>query len=190
MNKATFTMLVGIPASGKSTWIKNNKDKLNMVVHSSDAIREEFGNINDQSKNELVFNTLHKRIKEDLMHGKNVCYDATNLSRKRRIHFLQHELRDIPCKKICVLFATPYEICLKNNANRERKVPEDVINRMIKNFEVPSYCESWNDIQIVWWDYKKEYNIYSDFALKGGCADEEAFGIFACCVALFNALRL
>ncbi len=159
----TFYMTVGLVASGKSTWAENNKDKLNVVIHSSDAIREEFGDINDQSKNNLVFETLHRRVKEDLIAGKNVIYDATNLSRKRRIHFLSNELQNIPCKKVCVLFATPYEICLKNNENRERKVPEEVLERMYKNYEAPWYSEGFDEIQIVWWDYKKEgmeFNVF------------------------------
>lgn len=164
-NRPIFMMLCGLPGSGKSTWAENNKGNLDFTIHSSDAIRAEFGDVNDQSKNELVFNTLHKRIKEDLRDGKNVAYDATSLSRKRRIHFLSNELRDISCKKVCVLFATPYEVCLKNNANRERKVPEEVIERMIKNFEVPCKQEGWDEIHIVWWDWKKdglEFDILSD----------------------------
>ena len=154
MNK--FYMTVGLPGSSKSTWAEINKEKLNFTIHSSDAIREELGDVNDQSKNDLVFNTLHKRIKEDLLNGKNVCYDATNLLRKRRMNFISNELKNIPCEKVCVLFATPYEVCLKNNTNRERKVPEEVIERMVKNFDVPCKQEGWNDIQIVWWDYEKE----------------------------------
>lgn len=153
---STLYFMVGLPASGKSTWAEANKEKLNAVVHSSDAIREELGDINDQSKNELVFNTLHKRIKEDLMNGKNVIYDATNLSRKRRINFISHELKNIPCEKVCVLFATPYECCVKNNATRERKVPEHVLERMYKLFNIPCLQEGWNDIHIVWWDYNKD----------------------------------
>jgi predicted kinase len=80
MNKPTIFITVGLPGSGKSTWMENHKEELDMIIHSSDAIREEFGNINDQSKNDLVFQTLHNRVKEDLLNGKNVCYDATNLS--------------------------------------------------------------------------------------------------------------
>ena len=137
-----------------------------MVIHSSDSIRAELGDESDQSKNEEVFKILHNRVREDLLNGKNVCYDATNLSRKRRIHFLSNELKNIPCEKVCVLFATPYEQCLANNFTRERQVPEGVIAKMIKNFECPSYSESWDDIQIVWWDYKGmlgfEYDIFSD----------------------------
>ena len=153
---STLYFMVGLVASGKSTWAESNKEKLNAVIHSSDAIREEFGNINDQSKNELVFNTLHKRVKEDLMNGKNVIYDSTGLKRKNRLHLISNILKDVPCEKVCVLFATPYEICQKNNAARDRKVPEHVLERMIKNFETPCLQEGWDNIQIVWWDYKKD----------------------------------
>lgn len=151
---------VGIHGSGKSYWAENNKDELNAVVHSSDAIREELGDINDQTQNELVFNTLHKRVKEDLLNGKNVIYDSTGLKRKNRLHLLSNVLKDVPCEKICVLFATPYEICLKNNASRDRKVPEHVLERMYKNFEIPCCQEGWDDIQIVWWDYKEDGMVF------------------------------
>ena len=167
LNKPIFTFLIGLPGSGKSTWAENNKDKLNAVVHSSDEIREELLNdINDQSQNDLVFNTLHKRIKEDLLDGKNVIYDATGLKRKNRLHLISNILKDVPCEKVCVLFATPYECCLKNNSNRERIVPEHVIERMYKNFEVPCKQEGWDDIQIVWYNYEKygiKFNIAESF---------------------------
>lgn len=156
MNKPKFYMCVGIPGAGKSTWLEQHKEELNFIIHSSDSIREELGNVNDQSQNELVFKILHKRIKEDLLNGKNVAYDATSLNRKRRINFISNELRDIPCEKICVLFATPVDVCKRNNANRERKVPEAVIEKMIRNFEVPCVQEGWNKVQIVWWDWQSE----------------------------------
>ena len=153
-NKPIFYMNVGMPGSGKSHWAETHKDELNAVVHSSDSIREELGDVNDQSKNEEVFKILHQRIKDDLRAGKNVVYDATNLNRKRRIAFLENELKDIPCEKICILFATPYEICLSNNFARDRQVPEEVMERMYKNFETPWYSEGFYDIQIIWWNYK------------------------------------
>lgn len=159
---AKLIMLCGLPGSGKSTWVENNKEKLNAVVHSSDAIREELLNdINDQSQNDLVFNTLHKRVKEDLLNGKNVIYDATNLNRRKRISFLR-EIRDIPCEKVCMLFATPFECCKKNNSNRERKVPEHVLEKMIRSYETPCKQEGWDDIHIVWFDYD-EYGLKFDY---------------------------
>ncbi len=121
--------------------------------------------MNDQSKNTEVFEILHRRIKDDLRAGKNVVYDATNLSRKRRVVFL-NEIRNILCEKVCVLFTTPYEMCLARNFARDRQVPKSVIARMIKNFETPWFSEGWDDIQIVWSDYKGlpgfEFDIYED----------------------------
>lgn len=158
--------LVGIPGCGKSTWAETNKDKLNAVIHSSDAIREEFGDVNDQSKNTDVFQILHSRIKMDLKAGNNVIYDATNLNRKRRVAFL-NEIKNIPCEKICILFATPWEMCLARNYARDRHVPEDVMVRMYKNFQTPTLYEGWDDVQIVWADYQDmlgyEFDICVDF---------------------------
>ena len=161
-----FIMLCGLPGSSKSTWAETHKEVLNAVVHSSDAIRAELGNVNDQSKNELVFKILHQRVKDDLSAGKNVIYDTTNLSRKNRIHFIKNELRNIPCEKICVLFATPYEMCCARNFARDRQVPVEVLVRMYKNFEVPWYSEGWDDVQIVWADCQDmsgfEYDVCVD----------------------------
>ena len=146
-----LVMLVGLPGSGKSSYAENLAIE-GYIIHSSDKIREELGDVNDQSKNEEVFVTLHKRIKEALRNGKNVVYDATNLSRRRRVAFL-NELKHIPCEKVCVLIATPYERCVVQNELRERKVPLDIIDRMLKNFQVPCIYEGWDDVII---HYPKE----------------------------------
>ena len=52
-------------------------------------------------------------------------------------------------KKIAIVFATPYNICLENNNSRERVVPEEVLSRMISNFEMPSYAEGFDEIKII-----------------------------------------
>lgn len=150
MSKPTFVMLVGLPGSGKSTYTENKLPEFR--VHSSDAIREELlGDVNCQTSNEKVFSTLHKRIKEDLKNGFNVVCDATNISWKRRKAFVQ-ELSNIDCHKECHLIATPYEVCLLYNNLRERNVPEDVIERMYKHFDIPYYNEGWDNIEIVYND--------------------------------------
>lgn len=93
-----FIMLVGLPASGKSTYAEVLKEQ-GYSVHSSDAIREELtGDVNSQDKNTDVFSVLHKRIKNDLENGISCVYDATNVSMKRRKAFLE-EIRKLECTK-------------------------------------------------------------------------------------------
>lgn len=118
------------------------------TIFSSDDLREElFGDVNNQEYNQEVFVELHRRIKECLRGDKSAIMDSTNISYKRRLAFLQ-ELKNIPCEKICVLMATPYEECLRRNAERERKVPEYAIEKMYRQFDPPYWYEGWTEIQI------------------------------------------
>jgi predicted kinase len=149
MNRPIFWMMCGLPCSGKSTKTQELAKNYNANIHSSDAIREELtGDINNQENNALVFKTLHQRVKDDLRNGKSCVYDACNISYKTRMAFLQ-ELKNISCEKICILMATPYEECLQRNAERGRKVPEEVIKKMYMNFAIPWYTiEGWDYIKI------------------------------------------
>ena len=52
--------------------------------------------------------------------------------------------------KICVLMATPYEICCERNSSRERVVPDEAMKRMYCSFYTPAYFEGWDDIQIIY----------------------------------------
>lgn len=123
--------LVGLPASGKSTKAKELSKIYNAKIHSSDSIREELGDIDNQDNNDLVFRILHNRIFTDLMDGNSVIYDATNIRKKHRIHFLQLlESKKIACKKICFITAKPYERCLIHNIMRHKSVPFEVIKNM------------------------------------------------------------
>ena len=140
-------MLVGLPASGKSTYAERLKEK-GYHIHSSDKIREELtGDVNSQDKNIDVFAELHKRVKNDLQNGISCVYDATNMSRKRRVSFL-NDIKNIECEKICILFLTPIEECKRRNQERERKVPEEVFDKMLKSFWVPMEYEGWDRVDV------------------------------------------
>lgn len=156
MERINFIMMVELPGSGKSSAAINFAELYDANIHSSDDIREElFGNAKDQNHNHKVFETLHKRIKGDIENGKACIYDATNISYKRRLAFLQ-EIRgfarkcDVELNCICVLICTPVEQCFKWNKRREREVPFEVIDKMYKNFDIPYYYEGWDDIQLVY----------------------------------------
>ena len=146
MNKPKFYMLVGLSGSGKSSY--NFEEEV--VKISSDSLRKEiFGDENDQTHNAEVFNELHKRVILNLKNGKNVVYDATNLSRRRRVAFLNN-IKHIDCKKICVVFKTPYEVCVKRDSLRPRKVGVSVIFKQLKQFQMPQYDEGWDLINFTY----------------------------------------
>lgn len=164
MSLPTLVMMIGLPGSGKSHLAKSYK-AMGYNVHSSDEIREELsGDVNRQDINTDVFNLLHKRIKEDLSNGISCVYDATNMSYKRRMGFLD-QIKGIRCWKKAMFVATPYEVCLERNDDRERKVPEFVIERMYRKFDPPYYYEGWNEIEVYYGDtaFKSAYKTPGTF---------------------------
>lgn len=159
MNILKAIMLVGLPASGKSTFSKNFSTE---QVFSSDQIREDlFGDANCQDNPVLVFNTLYQRMRNYICSTvKNtttdnrtitVVFDATNLKRNNRKRFIK-EIKEVAnqCNLIpncsCFVFNTPVEICLIRNRQRDRIVPDDVIVNMNKNFQFPTKDEGFSEI--------------------------------------------
>ena len=144
MKTPIFYMMVGFPASGKSSVAES----LGATVRSSDGLRVQLlGDVEDMSQNKAVFDILHSLIKADLYNGIDTVYDATNLKAKYRKDFLE-ELSLLPCKKVCIYVKTPYTKCVKRNIKRDRTVPFEVMDRMYGNFDTPDISEGWDEIQI------------------------------------------
>ena len=149
-NSIFLIMMIGVPGSGKSTHAKTLSLMYDAKVFSSDEYREKLlGNQNDQSNNELVFNSLYSDIACDLHNGKNCILDATDVSvkdRKRAIERIESILRKkykstVSYKKMAVPCLTNITECIENDKNRERSVGVNVILKFVSRFEYPQYFE-------------------------------------------------
>lgn len=164
-----FYMLVGLPGSGKTYYANEYLRKENTTILSSDEIRKILlGSEEAQWGNSTVFETMNCATIENLKEGRNVVYDATNINSKRRIALLDRIKKEV--KKdiyfVSIILSVPYETCIYRQKKRERKVLEEVINRMIKNFEVPYYEEGWDRIINENFSTDKEYKHPYDFIKK------------------------
>lgn len=166
--KPIFFMLVGLPYSGKSVYAEKLKNDFGAIIHSSDAIRAEIlGDVEDQSQNTLVFDTMHQRIIKDLTDGKTVVCDATNINYKRRMDTLQR-LRRIECQKVCIFMATPFDVCIERSKRRERVVPRDVVERMYRSIWIPNTYEGWDHVELVYPDGFEPYDVHELFNGENG----------------------
>lgn len=151
---AKLIILCGLPGSGKSRYaeqlqtIENTFDEPTAVVHSSDAIRKElFGDAGSQENNALVFETMHKRVKDDLRAGKTVIYDATNITRKSRRGIINMTTKDDIVE--CHIVWAPIDTCIERDAERERSVGREVIDKMIRRWQSPHKSEGFDVVDVV-----------------------------------------
>lgn len=144
-------MLCGIPTAGKSTFSNNPKYKKYVRISSDDvltAIAKEKGTTYNAvfHKNiKFALKTMNKVLRNAIEDGKNILWDQTNTTAQQRIE----KLKLIPPEytKIAVWFAIPLEEALKRNTQREGKViPPDVLERMYKEFEIPSLREGFDQV--------------------------------------------
>lgn len=135
-------VMIGCPASGKSTIARVLAEKGTLVI-SSDEIRGElFGNEATQGDPKLVFDLFYERARAAVEAGHDIVLDATNIDRGQRGRDrAKVELGQYGVKFIAHYFELPVEVLLERNAQRDRHVPEDVIRRMVSRMVPPQEGE-------------------------------------------------
>ena len=144
-------VLCGLPASGKSTTrteleriLTSRKEKYTVVC--PDDIRKELtGDTSDQTRNADVFELAYKRLRQNLRAGKSVVFDATNVDKKNRRKLIKVG-KSSKSGIIALWQDTNKSVCIQRNNNRERVVPEFVIQNMCRKFQKPDIKEGFDSV--------------------------------------------
>lgn len=146
-------MLVGVPASGKSTWTKeylNNTTRPTVVI-SSDNLIDEFAKERGITYDEAFPLVDHKELARKCMHDlrdacakkQDIIVDRTNMRIKSRRKFKSSVTKDYA--QFAVLFVTELDEIsrrLKDRSVRTGKsIPWHVINSMLETYEAPENGE-------------------------------------------------
>jgi predicted kinase len=145
-------MLIGIPGSGKSTWVKNQDWLKDAFYISSDNHLDKFatsvGKTHDEVYKEYI-KTAEKLVKEDVVTaisaGKDVVWDQTNTSlktRKKKLYLFADYY------KIAVYFKVPDDEELKKRLKSRpgKHISQRVIHRMKSSLVVPTEQEGFDEI--------------------------------------------
>ena len=123
-------LLIGPPASGKTTTAALLAPLLQAEVFSTDRIREElYGDAAIQGHWPEVEAWLHESIRQAVGAGQSVLIDATHARRPWRLALTQRLELPAPVEWIGWWLRTPLEVCLAWNKQRPRAVPELVIRQ-------------------------------------------------------------
>ena len=141
----TLYITVGLPGSGKSTYVKNFIKDKDIEYLSSDELRAIYGkDETDQSVTSIVFGHIKRKVDEFLKDGKNVLVDATSVNRKERSDYIK-TAKKYGAKVVAIVFKMDRQGLIDRNKKRGeqggRVVPDFVIDKMLNKFEEPSYSE-------------------------------------------------
>ncbi len=143
----TLYVLIGLPGAGKSTWARQNVDRLHAAVVGSDEVRREFqANGQNLLNGDQVFAEVERRARSLLRADQSVILDATHFLRKYRTYAL-HLADDCHARRVAIWFDVPLDLCLQRNAQRNNltfgneQVPEDVVRGMANLFQPPGQDE-------------------------------------------------
>lgn len=122
---------IGLPGSGKTTFLKAFAQNHELVYISKDELREELlGNTTDQSQNKRIWIEQNNRIKDALFSKKSIVLDATHIERWKRVELIALLRTQRASQIIGVYFNTPPSVARERNLNRDRVVADQVISWM------------------------------------------------------------
>ncbi len=144
--KGYVVLAIGLPGSGKTTWYKRR----GVTPLSSDLLRTIlFDDITEQRYQGLVFSTLRSLLRARLIAKMPWNYvDATNLSPRERKQWI-HMAKSFGYEVQAVFFDVPLAVCMDRNSKRERKVSDEVMQKMAERLKPPSFKEGFEKITVV-----------------------------------------
>ena len=144
--------LIGIPGSGKTTWVQNQDWFKECVYVSTDIWVELEAERQGKTYSEVfeeympkAVNIMSAQVVDARDQDKDIIWDQTSTtitSRMKKFNMLPNY------EHIAVVFKCPAvnELIRRLNSRPGKIIPLDVVESMVKNFEVPSEDEGFREI--------------------------------------------
>ena len=144
--------LIGVPGSGKSTWIKDQIWALGLTIVSTDAFVEDYARAQGKTYSEVfadymptAVNLMAEQVVRARELGHDIIWDQTSTtiaSRARKFNMLPDY------EHIAVVFKTPEhkELMRRLLGRPGKEIPDHVIASMIASWEDPTEEEGFKEI--------------------------------------------
>jgi len=144
--------LIGVPGSGKSTWIKNQDWAKDIPVVSTDNFVEAYAKEQGKTYSEvfdkympIAVKLMANQAKVCEANGLDVIWDQTSTTRASRTR----KFNTLPnYEHIAVVFKTPDadELARRLASRPGKNIPDHVMRSMIKGFDMPTEDEGFKEI--------------------------------------------
>lgn len=148
-------ILVGVPASGKSTWTQELAKTVDFQYISSDTHVECYARLHEITYTEAfdlaikpAISSMMNDLKFALDNGLNIVWDQTSTtvaSRAKKLKFLDGY------RKIAVTFRTPEpeELGRRLKSRPGKNIPAHIMDSMIQGFEHPTLKEGFDELWVI-----------------------------------------
>jgi predicted kinase len=138
---------VGVPGSGKTTFLKPYAQRIDAEYINPDELRAQvLGDATDHSQNTSIWGLVYQQIDDALVRG-SVVIDALGTDPAYRRSDIARFKR-AGARVIAYQFVAPLELCLARNRGRPRQVPEHAICDAYAELEAhpPSRAEGFDEV--------------------------------------------
>jgi predicted kinase len=145
-------VLVGVPGSGKSTWVTNQQWTEGCAIVSTDGYVEAYAQLVGKTYSDVFSHYMPvavahmaDAIRDARDCGVDIIWDQTSTTIASRLK----KFRMLPdYYKIAVVFRTPDTETLKRRLDSRpgKVVPHDVVEKMIEGWEEPTTDEGFDEI--------------------------------------------
>jgi predicted kinase len=144
--------LIGVPGSGKSTWVANQEWAKDCAYVSTDSWVELYAKEQGKTYSEVFVDYMPKAVNIMTEHvklardaGQDIIWDQTSTtvkSRARKFNMLPNY------EHIAVVFKTPDadELARRLASRPGKNIPDHVMRSMIKGFDMPTEDEGFKEI--------------------------------------------
>ena len=145
-------VLVGVPASGKTTWFRDQEWTDNCYYISTDKHVEAYALAHGQTYSEVFKDYMPTAVEnmiEEVVRARDgnidIIWDQTSTtvaSRRKKFDMLPNY------RKIAVVFNTPApdELAQRLASRPGKVIPQEVVQDMIDRFEMPTEQEGFDEI--------------------------------------------
>ncbi len=140
-------VMVGIPGSGKSTWIRRNRQDSWVVVSPDSILESQYNYEWTPERAAEAWAKSYQQFGHGLLQEHTMVWDATFTSSIMRAAIL-HIAKGAGYRVEAIFCDTPIDICIDRNQKRNREpVPESTIHRMAQSLQPPTEQEGFDSIQ-------------------------------------------
>lgn len=150
--RVTLYVTVGIPGSGKSTWVRNNLQVSGKIIVALDEIRKKrYGffpqNLNYDLESQVWIEAISQAVRSIEARNDTVIDSmALTIEFRRKIFEMIAERTDVKFNKIAIFIDTPVEVAIQRNYSRQKIVKKETILDMVRHLQEPTEGEGFDRV--------------------------------------------